>query len=425
MNSYLEKKVIKIVGGNFISKASEGLRLKRSSVGLSNGYLKNSFVDSVSDGSKLTNFLCLHIGSHDSNNSGETELYMAFVPKTSGVSQTPGKPAKAGAAAVSSEDKPSSCFVESFKLPSRDINSLLKSLEEIQEECAEFSGRQVKSKIEQQILAKRSFVWLNKFKSVFRDIQDCLELSLEEFPVSGSLTLLLDPCLAQLPFEKMFSSKLGSRPSSKKEFSHIQRDFSVDIFQSRQKYYLNQPDNLKKDSKEVAVGGKGKKGGGSTTSLKTSDTTNFIMVSDRKIPLNTKRSVIQNKTFSSKIHDSPGELTDSQLSKELKTSKNANIFYQPSGLHKKECGELNCIDFVKLAASSVSKGVTQLNVLLDGGLSSPDAVVLLGQFLGYSSFMSSLRSLDFDKNDLVISESSVNKDKSEQATEVDDVEKIG
>merc|ERR1712071_4217 len=255
----------------------------------------------------------------------------------------------------------------------------------------------------------------NKFKSVFREIQDCVELNLEDFTVSGSLTLLLDPCLAQLPFEKMFSSKLGSRPSSKKEFSHIQRDFSVDIFQSRQKYYANQPDTVKKDSKEAV--GKNKKGGGSTTSLKNSDTTNFIMVSDRKIPLNTKRSVIQNETFSSKIYDSPGELTDSQLSQELKTSKHANIFYQPSGLHKKECGELNCIDFVKLAANSVSKGVAQLSVLMDGGLSSPDAVILLGQFLGHSSFMSSLRSLDFDKSDLVISESVVGK-----VTEVDNVE---
>merc|ERR1712179_51032 len=86
---------------------------------------------------------------------------------------------------------------------------------------------------------------------------------------------------------------------------------------------------------------------------------------------------------------------------------NANVFYQPAGLHKKDCGELNCLDFVKMAGSSVSVGVAKLGILLDGGLSSPDSVILLGQFLGYSAFMSSLRSLEFDKSDLLISNDSM------------------
>ena len=365
--------------------------------------MKNNFVDSIVDGSKLTNFLCLHQDGND--------IYLSFLPKA--VAQTPAKLQKGAKTDTNPEIKNACCFVETFKVESEEIYVLLKKLEEIQEECAEFSGRSVQSKIEQQMLAKKSLVWLDDFRRIFREISDCVELNLEDFTVNGSLTILLDPILAKLPFEKIVTGKIA--------FTHIQRDFSVDVFQSRQKYLENLP-----NSAPVKEAPKGKKGGTSATKLNSSsDATNFIMLSDRKVPLEIQNVVSKDENFSFKIFDNPGEISNAQLSEELRLSKTANIFYGPSGLNKKECGELNCLNFVEIAGGSVSEGVARMGILLDGGLSGPDGVILLGSFFGWNLFMGSLRSLEFDKTDLIIGEDNENVEEvkaEEVTTEVKDDE---
>lgn len=198
--------------------------------------------------------------------------------------------------------------------------------------------------------------------------------------------------------EKLFSRYLQNpeETNSTSKFTHLQRDFSLDTFYSRIKFLANRPVTPAKS--EPAKAKKGAPVASSSSNiLDFSKPANFMMISDRAIPLIDQRAVLQ-ATAQSKIYESIAETSKTQLAAEMKTCLDANILYVPAGLCKKEDGssDVACLDFVALASNTIEDSKAKLSILMDGGLSSPSAVLLMGKLLGPSTCYNQLRSVDFE-----------------------------
>ena len=348
---------------NPVSKASMELRkIKLRNQFTSN--LSTNWLTSLNDTAKSTNILILH-------HSNDILKY-GFVSKISVTDNKKGK----------TEEKPNSQSnaIGQMSLKKQDLETLTGNLHCLQELLAELKGRKNSTESIRDEAFEKLKILFTSFESTFSSLVNSLEKQLEKS--EGGLLILMDPSLAELPIEKLFTGFIKEG-----NLSYISRDFSVETFYKRTTFGRDSG-----DAKKVESNTKGKKG---LAPIDT-NTKDVVIISDRQVDIDVKRIFLQEQTLKYTIYEDKKSYSNGFLNAEVRTSSLLNIFLSPAGIYKKTSGFIESFDLASLAANSISDCSCRANVVLDGGLSGVKTLMILGRLLGMNVMVNELHSLEID-----------------------------
>jgi len=355
-----------VIFQNPVSKASMELR----KIKFKNQFhfnLSTNWLTLLDDTSKITNILILH-------HSNDTLKY-GYINKISVADNKKGK----------TEEKlnTQSNTIGQIILKKQDLKTLTGNLHCLQELLAELKGRKKTTESARDDAFEKLKILYQSFESCFSPLVNSLTKQLEKS--EGGLLILMDPCLAELPMEKLFTGFIKDG-----NISHINRDFSMENFYQRISFGRDSG-----SAKKVESNTKGKKG----LAAMDSSRNDVVIISDRQVDIDIKRIFLQEQTLKYLIYEEKNSYSNSFLNSEVRSSSLLNIFLSQAGIYKKTSGFIESFDLANSAANSISDCSCKANVVLDGGLSGVKTMIILGRLLGMNVMVNELHSFEIDEND--------------------------